>query len=95
MKKYIRTSSKYEAIQFTGDNREKIMDALKLSKDDCKLWVNADSKDCYLSIHAMSIDLGLINRGEWILCTRTQDGYIGGYQVIPEVTFKDQFEELK
>lgn len=54
METYARKPDIFHCIQYTGDNREKIIDALKIPKEDCQCWVNEDTKENYLVIKGIS-----------------------------------------
>lgn len=53
MQTYARKTDIFHAIQYTGDNREKIIDALGIPKEDCECWTNQDTKENYLIIKSV------------------------------------------
>lgn len=86
----IRRNSKFSALQFDGDNRDKVLRFLGVDKQFCQLWRNEDSKVCHLSISAPGLELGQVNVKEWILIG---DGK-SSYAVITEEVLKREYEEL-
>lgn len=95
MKKYILRNAKYFAIQFTGDNRDKIIDALQIKKECCEIWRNEDTKLAYLLIKSPVCDLGRVDEREWLVVGCDKDNKFASYAVIPDVDFNEDFEELK
>ena len=95
MKTYIRRDAKFYAIQFTGDNREKILDALKIGKEYSKLWKDVDSGQCRLFIDSPVVTLPLVQQGDWIVITRGLNDTFTAFSIYDELEFKLKFEELK
>lgn len=88
---YIQKHSKFNGIQFTGDNRDKVIDALGIKKDYCQFWKNVDTGDCYLKISAPGCDLGKINTNDWILIGIEHTEY---FVCTPE-QFKAEYEAIR
>lgn len=91
MNTYIQKKSKYNAIQFTGDNREKIIDALQTKKEFVQMWRNEDTKACYLTIHDPNFDLGQVQEKQWILVTIGKSAYI----IMDDKDFQENYQEIK
>jgi hypothetical protein len=89
----IKRNGKYRAIQFTGDNREKICDALHIKLEYCQRWVNSDTKEMYLLVDAPGCHLGKMNVNEWLIMGIGASN--GSYAVLTPDTFESQFEELR
>jgi hypothetical protein len=92
MKTYLEKRAKAKAIQFTGDNREKIMDALNLSKEQCEAWFNEDTKECYLYLETPDITLGRLVAKQWVVVTKYNEK--DQYQIMSDHIFKATYEEL-
>lgn len=54
METYARKADIFRCIQYTGDNRDKIIDALGIPKEACQCWTNADTKANYLVIKGVA-----------------------------------------
>lgn len=91
MKAYILKKSKYLAIQYKGDNREKVIDALGIPRKElCQAWVNEDTKERYLDISDPECMLGHITQGQWIVTNKDKSHYL----VVDPADFKENYEEL-
>jgi len=91
MTTYIQRKSKFSGIQFTGDNRDKVIDALGIKKDYCQAWKNLDTDECYLIIRAPGCDLGKINISNWILIGLEHIEYF----VCSAEQFKIEYEAIR
>jgi hypothetical protein len=88
---YIPRNARHEAIQFDGENMEKVCRWLRLTKDHVQLWINAESKDDrYLLIGAPTLNLGKIPCKYWIVRGNVDNDY----STMSEHDFKEKYEEI-
>ncbi len=89
---YIPTGAKYSAIQFTGDNREKIARFLGLAKENVVVWRNDDdpATQCHLQIFSKLLNLGKVPYQWWIVMDRSRTQYL----VISDTEFGDKYEKI-
>ncbi len=86
---FIPIECRREAIQFTGDNREKICDFLGLKKEHVELWMNADTKEkWYLTVNSPNLSLSRIVFGSWILKGKS------AYEVFTDKDFRTIYEQI-
>lgn len=90
MNTYIQKKAKYYGIQYTGDNREKIIDALRIDKQYCQQWHNEDTGEVHLLIDAPGYNLGKIAVKEWILIAVDRSNYA----VVAPRIFVLEYEEI-
>lgn len=90
MQKYVSKSAVCCAIQYTGDNREKIIEALHIKKEHCQSWMNEDTKESYLIICAPGCNLGKVSPKEWILVGIDPQSY----QIVIAETFDANYEAI-
>lgn len=88
---YFQTRYIYDAIQFTRDNRDKILDFLGVKKDLSEFWMNMDNKECYLLIMDPKVNIGKILEKDWILCGRA---YVD-YKVVNDEMFRASWQAIK
>lgn len=50
MMAYVRKDDILNCIQYTGDNRAQVIQALNIDKANCQRWMNTDTKENYLVV---------------------------------------------
>lgn len=88
---YIQRGHTYQAVQFTGKNRDEVMKFLGIvRKEDCLLWCCEEKGAYYLDCTASISPSWRINQGDWLVCHTG----LNDFNLYSEQRFKETFEQI-
>lgn len=91
MDTYARKTSIFSCIQYTGDNRDKIISALGVPKENCNCWINSQTNENFLCIKGIvEANLETVVKPKWWVIVGP-DKAVG---VLPDDMFKGIYQQV-